>query len=162
MTKRLQEPGANGFARSEAIAKDLKEAERFYTMACDGRDALGCYQLGFLYETGEGYGVTGGAARAIPLYRKACDGGSADGCSSLAGEYESGIVVAKNAAMAAAYFKKAALIYQVGCNLGDYSQCDRRGYHLDRAADLYRKACQGGDNSSCEALRSLHSPVNHF
>jgi len=154
VTRQMNEPGANS---PDAIARDYKEAERFYTMACDGGDAVGCYQLGFLCTIGELHGVTGGQARAHPLYKKACDGGSAEGCSNLATDYESGYGVAKNTAVAAAYNKKAASLFQKGCDQGDSYQCTRSAFHLDRAAGLYREACQGGDKSSCDALIRLRS-----
>jgi uncharacterized protein len=46
---------------------------------CDGRNGIGCYLLGTLYETGEG--VPQNKATARELYGKACSLGANEACS---------------------------------------------------------------------------------
>jgi TPR repeat protein len=60
---------------------DAAQAAALYRQGCDGGNAPGCTNLGFLYETGTG--VVADAAQAAALYRQGCDGGNAVGCFNL-------------------------------------------------------------------------------
>lgn len=58
----------------------LKAVERFGA-SCEGGNAKGCFELGKLYENGEG--VAQNRYRASGLYAQACHGGEALGCSRM-------------------------------------------------------------------------------
>ena len=74
---------------SEAYNKgDYQKAAELYQKACDGESARGCYNLGILYEDGQG--VKQNYQKAAQLYKKACDGESAGGCHNLGFLYENG------------------------------------------------------------------------
>ena len=49
--------------------------------ACDNKNALGCYNLGVMYE--EGKGPKQDYNKVADLYKQACDGGVSDSCSNL-------------------------------------------------------------------------------
>lgn len=53
-------------------------AAQQFKKACDGENASGCYNLGFLYENGQG--VKQNYFKAKEFYGKACDGGVEIGC----------------------------------------------------------------------------------
>jgi TPR repeat protein len=89
------------------VDADAAQAAALYRQGCDGGNALGCTNLGFLYVTGTGvqadarrrqrctvraaalfsllYQTGTGVAtrRRRALYRQGCDGGHATGCTNL-------------------------------------------------------------------------------
>ncbi len=62
---------------------------------CDDGDAIACYELGVMYQSGEG--ATQDFAHAASLYEQACDGGEMRGCTNLG-------------------FARAASLYQQACD----------------------------------------------
>jgi len=62
---------------SIGFSKDLSKS-RMLKNACDGGDAKGCFNLGFLYEDGQG--VRQNFSTANQYYGKACDLGLQLGC----------------------------------------------------------------------------------
>ena len=48
--------------------------------ACDGGNAIGCFNLGTMYDSGRG--VKQDDFKAKELFGKACDGGDAGGCKN--------------------------------------------------------------------------------
>lgn len=65
----------------EAYEKgDYQKAAELYKKACDGGAASGCYNLGFLYQKGQGVGQNFSTAKQY--YGKACDLGLQFGCDS--------------------------------------------------------------------------------
>jgi hypothetical protein len=58
-----------------------KEGVRLFTALCEGGEAAGCFNLGWMYRQGEG--VAQDDQQAVALYRQACEGGYARGCTSL-------------------------------------------------------------------------------
>jgi uncharacterized protein len=52
-----------------------------YRQGCEGADARGCTNLGFIYEHGRGVETDAGAA--VAFYRQGCDGGVARACTNL-------------------------------------------------------------------------------
>ena len=66
---------------SEAYDKgDYQKATELYQKACDGGEAAGCSNLGFLYENGQG--VKQNFSTAKQYYGKACDLGLQLGCDN--------------------------------------------------------------------------------
>ncbi len=97
---------------------DPAEAARLYRQGCDGGDAQGCTDLGYLHE--EGIGMDPDPAEAARLYRQGCDGGDAGGCTNLGYLNEQGIGMDPDPA-------EAARLYRQGCDGGDAAGCTNLG-----------------------------------
>lgn len=87
---------------------DFDTALRQFSTACDGRLAIGCYNLGAMYSNG--YGVAPDKARAARLYDTACAGGVANGCNHLGSFFEQGTGVPQSYDRAIEYFHRALVI----------------------------------------------------
>ena len=92
--------------QAAARAGNYQKAASLFKKACDGGDALGCSNLGVMYETG--LGVNQSYTKAASLYKKACDGGNATGCCNLGSLYYKGQGVPLNKIKAYQYWMKAA------------------------------------------------------
>lgn len=136
---------------SAAKAKDYKKAASIFEELCTkNKDAVSCYNAGFLYKSGDGVGKN--LQKASDLFQKACDSGHGEGCSALGYLYENGVGVPKNE-------KKALELYEKGCGLNDNYSCFNAGeyYTLGKgvAKDLvkahyaYEKACGLNNASAC-------------
>lgn len=98
----------------DKINKNLAKAVLFLSKGCDGGIAEGCFNLGIIYENGQG--VKQDYFKAVELYGKACDGGEAKGCFNLGAMYVNGQGVRQSRTDALKYFGKACdLKYQNGC-----------------------------------------------
>jgi hypothetical protein len=154
------------------------EAERLQ-QACDGGEMRGCYDLGIMYEDGDG--VPQDSRRAAELYQQACnggyeafncesiieaerleqacDGGNMEGCYNLGWMYRAGFSVRQSDT-------RAAELYQQACDGGEMEGCFFLGLmYLNgdgvrqsdtRAAELYQQACDGGHIEACN--RSMLGP----
>lgn len=60
---------------------DYSKAAEAFTRSCDGGNAKGCFELGKLYENGQG--MAQNKYRASTLYAQACRGGESLGCSHM-------------------------------------------------------------------------------
>jgi uncharacterized protein len=126
------------------VSKDEARAAALFTKACDAGSALGCSNLGILFEQGRGVGKD--EARAAALYTKACDAGNEGGCYFLGNMFVEGRGVGKDEARAASLLTKA-------CDRGFAPGCSTLGLLFEhghgvvkdeaRAAALYTKACDG-------------------
>ena len=91
--------------------QDLYNQQRFgeamllYQQACDGEDALGCYNLGYLFQYGQG--VKQDYAQALTAYQKACDRAYMNGCVSAGWLYENGRGVGHDIVQARKMYKRA-------------------------------------------------------
>ncbi|WP_459895373.1 tetratricopeptide repeat protein, partial [Hydrogenobaculum acidophilum] len=70
---------------------------------------LGCYNLGFLYQHGQG--VPQSYIKAAMLFKKACKMGSGAGCTGLGSLYKDGQGVPQS-------YIKAATLYEKACKMG--------------------------------------------
>jgi TPR repeat protein len=70
------------YSHGHGVPKSEIGAVTLYQRACDRGDALGCGNLGVMYEYGRGE-LAQDSARAIELYRRGCDGGDATACANL-------------------------------------------------------------------------------
>ena len=99
---------------------DYQKAAQLLQKACDGGNALGCYNLGVLYAKGQG--VRQDYQKAAQLYQKACDGGNAVGCYNLGVLYKN----SQSFSTAKQYYGKACdLGLQLGCD--GYRKLNERG-----------------------------------
>jgi uncharacterized protein len=138
-------------AAISTLGKDLKlkvnAAEQssgdvaLYAMDCKAGKSLGCYNLGWRYQSGKG--VKKDKAKATEFYDKACELKDAFACNVLGVYYFNGDDVARDYELAAAYFSKACDgNHSGGCyNLGD-SYGKGLGVKMSRDQEfvLYRKA----------------------
>lgn len=67
------------------------KAKKDFQKACDGGDADGCNNLGFLYENGKG--VNRDYSKAKEFYGKACDGGYTMGCNDYTTLKKEGVLI---------------------------------------------------------------------
>ena len=65
---------------------NYSKAMEAFTKACDSGNFKGCFQLGALYENGEGVGKN--TYTAATLYTQACRGGEPLGCSNMGLKYD--------------------------------------------------------------------------
>lgn len=124
-------------------------AERI-AAACEGGNASSCYELGAMYDTGDG--VERDAARGAALYRKACDRGVADACNDLGASYAEGEGVEKDLALARGLYENACVAKSgLGCkNLGDlYRGGNGVAKDQARAVASYLPGCALGEGSAC-------------
>ena len=66
--------------------KEYDKAFEPFKKACDSGNMRGCFNLGIMYDNGNG--VEKNEQKAVELYKKACDGGNMDGCRNLVVMYE--------------------------------------------------------------------------
>jgi len=114
------------YGRGKGVRKDPDKAAESFNKACDGGSAVGCSYLGEWYSTA---GVRAGwncgrpafctflgdAADAVPkddvkafqFYKRACEGGDQIGCASVSQMYAKGAGVRKDAAQAAAFWRRS-------------------------------------------------------
>ena len=85
--------------------KEYDKAAELFKKVCDGGEVRGCYNLGVMYEKGNG--VEKNFSKAVELYKKACDDGEMLGCYNLGVMYAKGNGVEKDFSKAAELFKKA-------------------------------------------------------
>ncbi len=71
----------NAFAKGMKAYEnnDFRKAKKFWSKACDTKNASGCYNLGLLYEKGQG--VRQNYSKAKDFYGQSCDNGLEKGCS---------------------------------------------------------------------------------
>jgi uncharacterized protein len=131
-------------------------AARLWSVACDGGDALGCFNLGVMHQ--DGIGMDADPVEAARLYRQACEGGHAAGCFNLGLMHENGLGMDADPVEAARLYRQACEGgYAGGCsNLGLLHE---KGLGMDadpvEAARLYRQACEMGFQPAC-ALAEGH------
>ena len=141
-------------------AKDYVTARQLYKQACDGGNALGCINLGYMWQNGVGGDTYKLLARQ--LYKQACDGGNAMGCTSLGFMWETDEGGGTDKLL-------AQQLYKQGCDGGYAIGCYNLGLMWDNGIDgstnkrlarqLYKKACDGGYADGCANLRRLTSAL---
>ncbi|MDR2789930.1 MAG: sel1 repeat family protein [Campylobacteraceae bacterium] len=94
---------------------DYEKAAKLFKQSCDAGVAESCYNLGYMYNNGEG--VKYDHFKAVELYKKGCDGGSALGCISLGVSYEFGEGAREDIDKALEYYGKA-------CNMKSLFGCE--------------------------------------
>ena len=106
-------------------SSDFPRAANFFEKACEGGNAAGCSNLGFLYANGRG--VRQSYAKAAKLYKKACEGGDAKSCYNLGISYANGQGVRQNYSIAKDLFGKACdMGFELGCK--NYAILNKQGY----------------------------------
>lgn len=75
VTEELVKLGAETYSNG-----DYQKAAELYDKACDGGSVIGCFNLGYLYEDGQG--VKQNLSTAKKYFGKACDLGEQKGCDN--------------------------------------------------------------------------------
>jgi len=96
------------FEKGLAAAREgnYQKAVSLFKKACNAGAALGCRNLGLLYNTG--LGVNQSYTKAASSFKKACNAGAAGGCNNLGVSYYKGQGVPLNKIKAYQYWMKAA------------------------------------------------------
>jgi TPR repeat protein/transglutaminase-like putative cysteine protease len=136
------------------VAKDRREAARWYRLAAEQGDTFSQSRLGSFY--GKGLGVARDDALAAQWYARSAEAGDLDGQMWLATMYRDGRGVARDHRQAEKWLSLAAdqgSAWALG-NLGLLYTGGRDGIPLDyvKAVDLFRKAADRGD---ADALSNL-------
>jgi len=143
------------FTRGSALSRDRRygDALPLMTDACDGGNAGGCTDLGWMYENG--LGVSRNDGQAVKLYRKACDDGNMRGCNDLGSMHEHGKGVGADEA-------EAVSLYRQACDGADALACKNLGGMYEngkgigkddtQAVTFYRKACDANFAPGCTSL----------
>jgi len=143
---------------------DKIKAKDLYTKACDGGEMNGCFNLGVMYDNGDG--VKENTIKAKELFGKACDGGEMNGCYELGLMYNFGDGVKENKI-------KAKDLYTKACDGGDIRGCSNLGrmyFYGDgvrqnkngvrqnkiKAKEFFGKACDGGEMFGCKIYKILN------
>ena len=135
--------------KAKRAEQEYAQTAKLYEKACNGGDADGCFNLGWLYDDGQG--VKQNYAQAAKFYEQACNGGVAAGCTNLGLLYNNGQGVQQSQA-------KARRLYEKACNNNNEYGCHNLGAyyyrHLDydNAQKYSQKACDLGLDDSCDAL----------
>ena len=90
---------------------NYSQAAKLYEQACNGGDANGCFNLGVLYDNGQG--VQQSQAKARRLYEKACNNNNEYGCHNLGAYYYRHLD-----------YDNAQKYSQKACDLGFDDSCD--------------------------------------
>ena len=123
--------------------KDYKNAFKWFECSANAGDADAQYNLGILYENGEG--VEKNEKEAFKLYLKAAEQNDRDAQYAVGRCYKDGIGTIKNRKFAKGWFKKAAEAGHIK------AQADYAFYlHLDRdykqAFEYYNKSANAGNS----------------
>ena len=87
--------------------------------ACDSGDMISCYDLGVMYQGGQG--VPQDLERAVILFQRSCDGGVGASCNNLGFMYELGAGVPLD-------FERAISLYQEVCDDRAVEGCYNLGF----------------------------------
>jgi hypothetical protein len=159
--KKITHPSSNPKETSSKVPPPLPqgasaEAKR-YRLAADNDDAIAQFNLGVLYEKGQG--VAQDYAKAAHFYRKAADQELASAQLNLGVLYDDGEGVVKNHAEAARWYRKAADQGNADaqCRLG-LAFSIGWGVNKDKteAAKWYRKAADQGHAEAQYELGSYY------
>jgi TPR repeat protein len=143
----------SGRGAKEGIAKDPAKAAEYHARGCDLKHAESCYYLGIDHQMGDG--VAKNDTRAAELYTIACHAGYAEACNNLGYMYEQGLGVTRDLSKAREIFRQAcASGVASGCSSWAF-RLQAAPADLVRAAILYRLGCDLGDKHACTNLKSL-------
>ena len=158
------------YARGYGLKRDSAKAIHYYRRGCNADNALGCNNLGVLYEHGK-HGVTRDYPRARALFDRACNAKLALGCSNLALLYRSGHGVKTDR-------RRAQRLFDAACRGKSSEGCRHAGWGVLRgdaagkrdwraAKQHFARGCSLARNQknrlSCRTLarmRGLEGPLD--
>ena len=141
---------------TDGALKNLAHANALYSLACDGGNMTGCYNLGVQYANGLGFPEDDREANR--LYKLACNGGNMSGCYNQGRQYATGEGVTQDD-------REANRLYRIACDGGENWGCSALGNHLyngrggpkneSEGRALLKKGCDGGHQWGCDKLKEL-------
>ena len=146
------------------LGSDYDHALQYAQKACDGSNAEGCNDLGYLYFTGKG--TLHDAAKGIELWDRSCTLDGAYGCGNMGYMARYGIGRPLDAKQAFAYYQKACRpTAEFGCEGTGYYYETGQGVAKDlkKAVDNYKLACESQTQPyalACSELAALYE-ANH-
>jgi len=146
------------YDEGRGVAKDEREAVRWYRKAAEGGQTDAMCNLGVMYA--EGCGVAKDEREAVSWYLKAAEGGNANAMHNLGLMYAEGRGVAKDERKAVSWYRKAAEGGDTDamCNLGLMYAYGRGVVKDDReAVSWYRKAAEGGNANAMHNLGIMYA-----
>ncbi len=137
---------------------NFKKANKLWTKACDLGNMSACFNLGLLYNNGDG--VKQDKSKAKELFGQACDSGHMRSCYNLGILYDNGDGIQQDK-------KKASELYTKVCdseqnmgaclNLGVlYSTGEGVRQDKSKAKKLFGKACDDGNYNGCKGYKMLN------
>ena len=142
------------YEMGHGVAQDLPRAVALYRKGCDGREAWGCFHLGWSYFNG--VGVNKDPAMGARYIGQGCEMGSV-GCGTISWMLHEGTGVPRD-------YTRAVALAQRGCDIKEFASqpCQVLGVYyelghgvprdLARAVALYRQGCEGGEGWGCAHL----------
>lgn len=137
---------------------DFKQSAKYYEYACNGNLALGCLNLGIMYE--EGKGVPQNHRKSIAYLAQACINGEVIGCAAAGYLYRDILHD----------YDEAFRYNKLACTGGMAPSCTSVGlaYHegqgapqsYAKAAGYYRQSCNANDSEGCLLLGALYKEGN--
>lgn len=129
--------------RSQKEMTELKKAIEFYQKGCDLGEGKACFELGGIYERGEG--VVQSFARSADFNLKACEENEGPACCDAGDYFSSGKGVKKS-------ITKALELFQKGCSVDHGCGCNKVAeiYHygegevsksIQKAKEFYAESC---------------------
>lgn len=137
-------------------ASTADERKASFEEACDEGNTLSCYNMGVMYDRGDG--IEEDDVKALDFYIKACDKDYLQSCSRAAVLYEEGKGIKED-------MNKAFGLYSKACGGGDGFACHNVAIYYskkesqamkDIAIDIYDKACDAGYAPSCIYLGRMY------
>lgn len=117
--KSLTQQGVEAYKKGK-----YQKAVELFQKACERGNALGCGNLGVMYDKGEG--VKQNKFKAVELFTQACEEGKI-GCSPLGVMYEYGEGVRQDKRKAKEFYGKACdMKEELGCK--NYARLNEAGY----------------------------------
>ncbi|RLA08764.1 MAG: hypothetical protein DRQ51_01045 [Gammaproteobacteria bacterium] len=167
------------YDNGKGVRQDKVKAIMLYKQACDGRDAMGCFNLGLMYSKGQI--LKQNLVKSKFYVGKACDLGHQRGCEAYKKLNEQGISsapingsgdnITDNFKNAMTYYKaenfsQALIYFEKSCNDGKFISCNNAGgmYRLGEgttknhqsALNLFEKACNGKTYIGCYNLAEMN------
>ena len=162
----------NELAKLYAYPKDkketnYKEAEKYFSIACEGNNRYACYEMSAIYYQGR-IGIDKNISKANQFSIKACDLGSYDACHTVGYMYDSGLKIEK------VDKDKAITFLGRACQKNISSSCMQladnyanksleKYYNLDTAHKFYQRAishfesrCHRKEGFSCGYLGEIY------
>lgn len=141
--------GSKLCGRGKATSSELAEAIAANKRSCDAAFAIGCANLGAMYE--EGWGTAIDMVNAIALYERACSGGDSGGCADLGFVFANGKGVPKDDDRAYRLYRRACDLDPARCNELAMLVGEGRGAPKDevKALVIFTASCDAGESVAC-------------
>jgi TPR repeat protein len=145
------------FLQGKIAPKNVDNANKLFTLGCEGGSGLACQSLS--YNVYLGQGTKADKKGALGLMQRGCELGVGSACMQLGRWVHRGEGTTSD-------HKLAASLWDKGCSLKDTDSCLALGYAFefgdgvpkkpDVAAELYKRSCTDTDVTGCLNLGVLY------